>query len=94
MTFTTPRPNFYESSECFSIEVVGRTGLVYREGGREMFIDSEVLTGPTGLVVYRDTIARWRPPHDAKAIDEAERERILQNVREAFRFQGFGIAVI
>lgn len=92
--FTSPRPNFYESSDGFSVEVLGRTGLTYQERGRTMFVDTEVLTGPSGLVVYRDTISRWDPPYAEDLIDDAERERILQNIREAFRFQRFEIDVM
>lgn len=91
--FTTPRPNLYVSSDGYSVEVLGQTGLVYREAGREMFVDSEILAGPAGMVVYRDTINHWNPPHD-EVINDSERERILQNIREAFRFQGFEIEII
>jgi hypothetical protein len=59
-----------------------------------MFVDSEVLEGPAGITVYRDTIAKWDVPNEADAIDEPGRERILNNIREAFRFQGFEIEVI
>jgi hypothetical protein len=89
-----PRPNLYESSEGFSVEVLGRTGLTYREPGREMFVDSEVLAGSAGMVVYRDTISCWKPPHENETITDSERERVLQKIREAFRFQGFEIEVI
>ncbi len=75
------------------MEVLGQTGLRYREGNRATFIDSEVLTGSAGMAVYRDTISKWDPPY-AEAINEAERERILNNVRRAFRFQGFEIEII
>lgn len=92
--FTTPRPNFYESSDGFSVEVLGQTGLTYREGDREMFVDSEVLLGPSGMGVYRNSIRRWKPPHDGEVVNDASRERILQNIKDAFRFQGFEIEVI
>lgn len=92
--FTTPRPNLYESSDGFSVEVLGRTGLVYREGDRQMFVDSEILAGPSGMGVYRSTINRWSAPHDAEVVDEVERERIVNNIRDAFRFQGFEIDLI
>ena len=92
--FTTPHPNLYESSDGFSVEVLGRTGLTYRQADREMFVDSEVLAGPAGMVVYRDTINQWKPPHNGNAVDDAEREKILKNIRDAFRFQGFEIEVI
>ena len=91
---TSPRPNLYESPEGFSVEVLGITGLRYREGDRTMFIDSEVLAGPSGMVVYRDSIIRWDPPHEDEKITEADRERILENIRKVFRCQGFEIAVI
>jgi hypothetical protein len=92
--FTAPRPNLVESSDGFSVEVLGQTGLRYREGDREMFVDSEVLPGRSGMVVYRDTISKWDVPHEADIVDEAQRARILENVRRAFRFQGFDIQVL
>jgi hypothetical protein len=58
--FTSPRPNLYESSDGFSVEVLGRTGLCYREASRQMFVDSEVLTGPFGMAVYKDIIHKGR----------------------------------
>ena len=33
----------------FSVEVLGRAGLRYREVGRQIFVDSAVLTGPRGM---------------------------------------------
>ena len=90
--FTSPRPNLYESSDGFSVEVLGRTGLCYREGERKMFVDSEVLMGPEGMGVYSSSIKRWDAPHEGD-VAEVERERILNNIREAFRFQGFEIQI-
>jgi len=92
--FSTPRPNLYESSEGFSVEVRGRTGIIYREGEREMFIDSEVLTGPSGMMIYKDTINQWEAPNDRVVLSDLEKNRILQNVQDAFRFQGFEIDVV
>lgn len=92
--FTSPRPNLYESSDGFSVEVLGRTGLCYREAGRQMFIDSEVLTGASGMAVYRDTIEKWDSPNENVPVTETDRGRILNNIRDAFRFQGFEIDVI
>jgi hypothetical protein len=92
--FTSPRPNLYESSEGFSVEVLGRTGLRYREADREMFVDSEVLTGSSGLAVYKDTIQRWDPPYENVSVTDSDRDRVLNNIRDAFRSQGFEIDVI
>jgi hypothetical protein len=84
----------YESSDGFSVEVLGRTGLCYREAGRQMFVDSEVLTGPSSIAVYKDTIRKWDPPHDNVPVTDSDRGRILNNIREAFRSQDFEIDVI
>lgn len=91
--FTSSRPDLYESSDGFSVEVLGRTGLRYREEGRQMFVDSEVLTGPSGMAVYKDTIQKWDSPYD-KAVTDSDRDRILKNITDAFRSQGFEIDVI
>ena len=92
--FTSPRPNLYVSDAGYAVEVLGRTGLRYIEGQRSMFVDSEVVTGPAGMVVYRDTIDRWDEPHTFEALDDEAKERILNNIRDAFRAHGFEIEVI
>jgi hypothetical protein len=92
--FTSSRLNLYESSDGFSVEVLGRTGLRYRETGRQMFVDSEVLTGSSGMTVYKDTIQKWDSPHENVAVTDSDRDRILKNICDAFRFQGFEIDVI
>jgi hypothetical protein len=91
---TSPRLNLYESSDGFSVELLGRTGLRYREAGRQMFVDSEVLTGQSGIAVYKDTVQTWDPPHDNVPVTDSDRGRILNNIRDAFRSEGFEIDVI
>src|SRR4029453_14225521 len=91
---TSPRLNLYESSDGFSVELLGRTGLRYREAGRQMFVDSEVLTGQSGIAVYKDKVQTWDPPHDNVPVTDSDRGRILNNIRDAFRSEGFEIDVI
>jgi hypothetical protein len=88
------RPNLYESSNGFSVEVLGRTGLRYREERRQMFVDSEVLIGTSGIAVYKDTIRKWDPPYNNVPVTDSDRDRILKNIRDAFRSHGFEIDVI
>lgn len=91
--FSIPRVNVIESDEGFSVEVLGRTGLRYTEGERTLFVDSEVLMGPSGLAVFSDSISRWESPEDQEISDE-EKRRILDNIRRAFRFRGLEIKSI
>ena len=92
--FSSPRPNSYKSSEDFSVEVPCRTGIRYREADSRMFVDSEGLIGSPGMAVYQNTIQRYDPPDDNVPVPASDRHRILKNVRDAFRSQGFEVDVI
>ena len=89
-----PRPNVYECSDGYSVEVLGRTGLLYREYDRSVFIDSEVLAPPAGILVYRDSIRHWQSPPGDCEVSETERERILGNVLAILRSQGIDVQVM
>jgi hypothetical protein len=92
--FTITRKNVIQSDEGFSIEVLGRTGLLYTEEDKSLSIDSEVLAGPSGLVVYKNSIKAWNPPHNNELIVESKRNAIIENIRRAFRFRGLEIEVM
>jgi hypothetical protein len=92
--FKMSRPNVIESDEGFSVEVLGRTGLLYTERAKKLHVDSEVLAGPSGLVIYRDSITTWEPPHTDELIDESKRAAIVDNIRRAFRSDGLEIQVL
>jgi len=53
-----------KGAKRFSVEVLGRTSLRYREADQQMFIDSEVLTGPSATAVYKDTIQKLNSPYN------------------------------
>lgn len=88
------RNNVIQSDEGFSVELLGYRGLLYTEGSKTLKIDSEILYGPSDLVLYKDSIKFWKPPYDNEIIDEGKREAIIENVRRAFRFRGYEIAVL
>ncbi len=92
--YRTSGPNVYECSDGYSVEVLGRTGLLYREQGRSLFVDSEVLAPPAGILVYRDSIRRWHSPPGESEVSEAERDRILGNVLAALQSQGIDVQVM
>ena len=93
MTFFIPRTNVIESDAGYSVEVLGRVGLRYTEGSRILHIDSEVLAGPSGLIVYSDSIKPETPSDSLEPIDPSEKTRIIENIRAAFRFRGIEIQV-
>jgi hypothetical protein len=59
-----------------------------------MFIDSEVLMPPAGILIYRDSIVGWQAPHSAEVVDDVEREQIVRNIVGALGSQGVDVQVI
>jgi len=83
-----------QSPAHVGITLLGRTGLRYTEDGRSMFVDSEMLAHPNSIVVYRESISRWDPPHESQTLSEGDRERVLASIVAALRLQGFDVDVI
>ena len=83
-----------QSPAHVGITLLGRTGLRYTEDDRSMFVDSEMLARPNGIVVYRESISRWDPPHESQTLSEGDRERVLASIVAALRLQGFDVDVI
>lgn len=92
--FKIPQVNVIESDEGFSVEVLGRVGLLYTEGPKSLLIDSEILAGPSGVVIYKNSIRAWKPPFDTLVIDNDQRDKIIDNIQRAFQFRGFNISII
>ena len=92
--FFIPRVNVVESDQGFSVEVLGRSGVRYVEGGCSLLIDSELLNGPDGIAIYSSSIKTWDVPNTHEPIDPSDKARIIENVRDAFRFRGFEIEVM
>ena len=86
--FTTPRPNLIVSSEGFSVEVIGRSQILYREAGRTLDIEAELLSTPRTMALYTTSIKAWTAPHDHEVISDADRDRIVRNIADAFTSQG------
>jgi hypothetical protein len=92
--FSTPKVNVVSSDEGFSVEVLGRTGIEYREGGKAAFVDSEILATGHGIAVFKNSIKGWRPPHDKEGITAEQRQRIIENIRRAIEFQRQPVEVL
>lgn len=90
----SPRVNLVESDDGFSVEVLGRTGILYKERDHIMFVDSEVLAR-SGIAVWKSKIQHWREPYQNEAVDDAKRAEIVENFRRAIvEFWGSEIEVI
>jgi hypothetical protein len=85
--FVIPRANVIESDEGFSVEVLGRTGMKYREGDRSLSLYSEVLATGYGIAIWTRTISQWDPPHDGEPIGPEKKAVIVDNIKRAMEFR-------
>jgi Immunity protein 74 len=85
--FFVPKVNVIASDEGFSVEVLGRTGIEYREGDRAMFVDSEVLAAGHGIAIFKASLKCWKPPHDTEPLSDEKKREILRNISSAIGFR-------
>jgi len=85
--FTIPRPNVIESDAGFSVEVLGRVGIRYREGDKSFFVDSEVLAR-NGIAIFQNNIREWDSPRGHGSVSAGKRAEIVRNITAAMEFRG------
>jgi hypothetical protein len=92
--FSEPEPNLIESTAGFSVQVLGRTGMRYREEGRSVSLDSELMNEPMAMLAYAGSIKKWDAPHEADQVNDSDRRRIVQNITRAFEAMGYKITFV
>jgi hypothetical protein len=90
--FKIPKVNVIKSDEGFSIKVE-ITRLVYTEGPKILYIDSEILARPRNIAISKESIRNWELPYNHERIDKNKREAIINNIRLAFHWKGETIDV-
>ncbi len=91
--FTIPRPNVVSSDEGFSVEVLGRTGVRYQDQSGTVNLDGEMLAGPAGFMIYRDSMLEIGNG-DGAELGDVRKNLIIENIRRAFAYRGFEIEVL
>ena len=86
MTITRSDTNLFVSDAGFSVEVLGRTGILYREGERVMRVASEVNAPGYGMSIWAKSIQAWRTPFDKEVISDEKRESIIDHIAEVVAF--------
>ena len=90
--FSEPEPNVIESTNGFSVKVLGQTGLRYTEGARSVWIDSEVLAKPRAIALSKKTIRFWEGSGPAE-VSAKDRDQIAGNIKRAFEACGYELQV-
>jgi len=90
--FSEPEVNVVQHTSGFSVKVLGRTGILYREHDRSMKVDSEVLAA-RGIALYTKSIRAWDPPYQDIPVTADDKSRIVSNIVSAIGYLG-GFVVV
>jgi hypothetical protein len=82
------------SDEGFSVLVLSRAGIEYREGTRRVLVGSEVFADGSGITIWPSTIRKWEAPFNLELISESKRAQILTNIVLALSSQGTKIEIL
>jgi hypothetical protein len=64
----------------------------YVEGGRSVWVDSEVLGKPGAIALFKDSIKTWEG-NTSQQVSDTDRDRIAENIKRAFEFCGYELEV-
>lgn len=69
------------------IKLLGRSGLIFKENGKSMFIDSEMILTKDDfdMVVYTDSIERWDPPYEQETLSGETRTEIMNSIQRQMK---------
>ena len=84
--------NRYISDEGYEVELLGHYGVRYIDESKTVTFDTEILQGDEYLVLYGSS-ARLISGGTETAMPRDAISGVVQRIREAFRSQGFEIAV-
>ena len=94
MTFVWLNKQGVASDQGFVFQRTERYACEYREANRTMRLEGESIFGNLGSASFGFGFypswreAEWQPPYDIIPVLDRERERIVQNIREAMAFMG------
>ena len=73
--------NFF-TRKPYKVKLLGRSGILYREGERTLMIESEMLPGtPYHMALYISLANHWEPPFASDEIPREEKDRIFGNIQ-------------
>jgi hypothetical protein len=94
LLFAEPEPNRFESSDGYSVEILGRSRIKYSEKDRSTSIQSEALATIGSMALYDDSLIHWDSPHEAELLTIETRNKIISRVDAAFAWRGYKLEVM
>lgn len=83
------RPNTFQAADGIGAVFVGHDHVRYFEGDRSVLLDQELQADPRLVGIYRSSIVAWEAPYEAESLSDADRARIVENLRLAFQTRNY-----
>ena len=87
------RPNTFQADSS-SVVLLDRFSLRYREGDRAILIEQDLQADPRLVAIERESVRAWEPPHERDPLTEADKDRILENIRVALASRGYRLTLL
>lgn len=79
------------SKNKYKVSLRGRSGVIYQEGKKSALIEAEMMTGPTDLVIYLDSLRFWQSPYEDEIVTLDDKLRIKENVTKELEVKSLNI---
>jgi hypothetical protein len=74
----------------YSVQILGRAGVRYREGSHTVYVDGEMLVGEYNFVIV-ENFRMWEDTR--QLLSEEKRKEIVEKIRAAFQQEGLRLLV-
>ncbi len=92
--FHIPRVNVIESDAGYSIEMLGMTGIQYRESDKSLLVHSEIGGSETPTAaIWRDHFSKWDPPYEKEPVTEVQKTEILKRICSALKWRNIQVEI-
>ena len=78
-------------SKGYKVKIKGRSGVIYEEGKRKLFISAEMMTGAIDLVIYVSSMQSWKAPFNGTLLTVDDKKRIKFNISQELKSKGLRI---
>jgi len=88
-TFSIPSVNVIKSSLGYSVEILGRYSILYKEDDLSLEFGMDIVTDDSLIVLFKE---QWESPANDQR-KNADIQRITKNIQRAFLFRGIDISI-
>ena len=78
----------------YKVVAKGRSGRLYKEGGKTITVDSEQLSESLGIAIFTNSIKSWDAPFNEEALSEEGRSRIIENIKKDLERQKHKVLLV